>query len=361
MPASLNAKSRDDGTPPDRKRRVGEPLRFTRLDPLPQDQGWLTELSVVIPSYRSAGTIGRTIDSAIAEGVAPENIIVVEDGVFDDTAGVVRACQGVRLISLATNRGAPAARNVGLDAVATRYVMFLDADDYVENGLLRGLVHTLEQERSDIAIGPWRYDGEGRRRGVARVPEKLTNDEWICRWVQPVFFPPCCVVWRTDSVRRIGGWDQQLRTNDDGEVMIRAFLQGLAVSVSSSGNGVYWQHPSPYRVSIAKIDDLLHATEVVFRQLETWARSDARESNRTALGRYCCLTAWNAFASGRNEIGMQWRSRAKAYGFHAKGYSRTTTLLAALLGIRLSSKIKDRFLRPGAFYKAISQRWGVAR
>jgi glycosyltransferase involved in cell wall biosynthesis len=323
------------------------------------------DLSVVIPSYRSARTIDRTIESAIAEGVAPENVIVVEDGVFDDTASVVRARKGVRLISLETNRGAPAARNVGLDAVTTRYVMFLDADDYVENGLLRGLVQALEQERSDIAIGPWRYDGEGRRRGMARVPEKLTNDEWICRWVRPVFFPPCCVVWKTDSVRRIGGWDQQLRTNDDGEVMIRAFLNGLNVSVSSCGNGVYWQHPSPYRVSIAKIDDLLHATEVVFRQLEAWARADARggarESNRNALGRYCCLTAWNAFASGRDEVGMRWRSRAKAYGFHARGYSRTTSVLAALLGIRLSSKIKDRFLRPGAFYKAISQRWGVAR
>jgi glycosyltransferase involved in cell wall biosynthesis len=322
------------------------------------------DLSVVIPAYRSARTIRRAIDSAVVEGVAPENILVVEDGVFDDTASVVRACPGVRLISLAENRGAPAARNVGLDAGATGYVMFLDADDYVENGLLRGLVHTLEQERSDIAIGPWRYDGEGRRRGVARVPEKLSNDEWICRWVRPVFFPPCCVVWRTDSVRRIGGWDQQLRTNDDGEIMIRAFLQGLAVSVSSRGNGVYWQHPSPYRVSIAKIDDLLHATEVVFRQLESWARNDgdgAPASNRTALGRYCCLTAWNAFASGRDEVGMRWQSRARAYGFHARGYSRMTSLLAALLGIRLSSKLKDRFLRPGAFYRAISQRWGVAR
>lgn len=58
------------------------------------------ELSVVIPSYRSDRLIKRAIDSAIAEGVAPENIIVIEDGVFDETGSVVASREGVRLITL---------------------------------------------------------------------------------------------------------------------------------------------------------------------------------------------------------------------------------------------------------------------
>lgn len=323
------------------------------------------ELSIVIPSYRSERTIGRTLDSALAEGVAPGNIIVVEDGVFDDTARVVRDRPGVRLVTRASNGGAAAARNLGLAQVRTRYVMFLDADDYVENGLLQGLVAALERERSDLAIGPWRYDGEGRPRGVARMPQRLTNDEWIRRWVRPVFFPTCSVAWDTRSVRRIGGWNEHLKTNDDGELMIRAFLRGLTVAISHVGNSVYWQHPSPYRVSIARIDDLLHATEVVYRQLQEWAgagaRNGASQRNRDALGRYCCVMAWSAFAHGRNEVGAQWRARARSYGFRARGYSRATSLLAAFLGVRLSSRFKDRVLRPGAFYKALSQRWGVAR
>lgn len=318
------------------------------------------ELSVVIPSYRSEKTIRRTIDSAIAEGVAPENIIVVEDGVFDGTASVVAGCKGVRLLTLETNSGAPHARNAGLEKVTTKFVMFLDADDYVENGLLQGLVQALERENSDIAIGPWRYDGEGRRKGIERVPEKLSNDEWIRNWIWPIFFPPCSVAWKADSVRRIGAWDERLRTNDDGEIMIRAFLKGLTVSVTTIGNGIYWQHLSPYRVSVSKVDDLMHATEIIFEQLETWANSNNKnslpESYRNALGRYCCVTAWNAFAHGRNEVGVQWRSRAKALGFHGKGYSYVTSFLAAFLGIRISSKIKSHIVYPGSFYQAISHR-----
>lgn len=313
------------------------------------------ELSVVIPSYRSGQLVKRAIDSVIAEGVAPENIVVVEDGVFDDTARVVGACQGVRLVTLERNRGAPHARNVGLDNISTRYVMFLDADDYVEGGLLKGLVQALEQEEADVAMGPWRYHGEGRQPGMLRTPGKLSNAEWIFSWTRLAFFPPCCVAWRADSIRRIGRWDERLRKNQDGELMIRAFLRGLKVAVSDVGTGIYWQHASPHRVTNAKVDDLLHATDIIFRQLETWAGSHAEkdfpQSNRNALGRYCCVTAWHAFAHGRKASGMQWMAKARAYGFHNKGYNNKTSLLATFLGVSLSSRARARFESSGLFYK----------
>lgn len=317
------------------------------------------ELSVVIPSYRSDKLITRAIDSVIAEGVRPENIIVVEDGVFDDTASVVASRKGVRLITFEKNRGAPYARNAGLEAVTTKYVMFLDADDYVENGLLRGLVQALEQENSDLAIGPWLYAGDGLRRGMARIPEKLGNAEWIYAWTRLRFFPPCSVAWNVNSVRRIGGWDGRLRNNQDGELMIRAFLKDLAVSISSSGNGVYWQHASPHRVTNAKIDHLLHATEIIFEQLETWAQSHTekgfRESYRNAMGRYCCVTAWQAFAYDRKESGMQWMARARTYGYRSKGYNYRSSFLATFLGASMSSKIRLRIERSRAPYKKVSE------
>jgi glycosyltransferase involved in cell wall biosynthesis len=304
------------------------------------------ELSVVIPCYRSARLVKRAIDSALAEGVSPGNIMVVEDGVFDDTVSVVSACQGVRLTSLDRNQGAPYARNLGLEHITTKYVMFLDADDYVENGLLRGLVDALEHEGTDVAIGPWRYDGEGLRRDQTRLPTKLSNAEWIIAWTRLRFFPPCSVVWNADSIRRLGGWDERLKKNQDGELMIRAFLKGAKVSISSCGNGVYWQHASPHRVTSAKVDDLLHATGLIFEQLEKWVSTQAEIDfpihYRNELGRYCCVTAWHAFAYDRIESGRYWMAKARAYGFDARGYNYKTRFLAGCLGMRLSSKVRVR-------------------
>jgi glycosyltransferase involved in cell wall biosynthesis len=312
------------------------------------------ELSVVIPAYRSAELIGRTIASVLAEGVAPGNVIVVEDGVFDRTAEVVRSHAGVRLISLQQNRGAPHARNTGLRQVSTRYVMFLDADDYVENGLLRGLVQALDEGAADVAMGPWRYDGEGFEDAPLRVPQPQDTAGWIAAWTQMRFFPPCCVAWNADSLRRIGGWDEQLKKNQDGELMIRAFLSGLKVAVSGEGNGVYWQHGSPHRVTNARIDDFLHATGVIYSQLQAWADSQAGNlsgRDRQMLGRYCCVTAWHAFAHDRNRHGIEWLERARACGFRSKGYNGKTAALANLLGIRLSSKIRFGLERAGISHK----------
>ena len=311
------------------------------------------ELSVVIPAYRSAELIGRTIASVLAEGIAPDDIVVVEDGVFDRTADVVQR-YGARLVSLPQNRGAPYARNTGLRQVSTRYVMFLDADDYVENGLLRGLVQALDEGAADVAMGPWRYDGDGFERAPLRVPQPLGTTEWIAAWTQMRFFPPCCVAWNADSLRRIGGWDEQLKKNQDGELMVRAFLAGLKVAVSREGNGVYWQHGSPHRVTNARIDDFLHATSVIYGQLQTWADQQAgnlSERDREMLGRYCCVTAWHAFAHDRNRSGIEWLERARACGFHSKGYNGKTAALATLLGIRLSSKIRFGLERAGITHK----------
>jgi glycosyltransferase involved in cell wall biosynthesis len=313
-------------------------------------------LSVVIPAYRSEHWVSRAIRSVLAEGVPESNVIVVEDGVFDDTASVVRET-GARLVTLQQNSGAPHARNLGLAQVTSDYVMFLDADDYVENGLLAGLVEALAREHADVAIGPWRYHGEGRDRGVLRQPPRMDNGERIFHWIIHAFFPPCCIAWRTDAVRAIGGWDERLRKDQDGELMIRALTSGLKVAVSEQGNGVYWQHDSPHRVTRAQTRDVMYAADIVFEQIERWARAraerDGHHSYRLALGRVCCKNAWVAFAGGEPEIGARWSDRARSFGLQSKGYNARSSLLATFLGIRMSSRLKAR---TSAMYRRVAQR-----
>jgi glycosyltransferase involved in cell wall biosynthesis len=313
-------------------------------------------LSVVVPAYRAEHWVARTIRSVLAEGVPGRNIIVVEDGVFDATSQVVRET-GARLISLQQNGGAPRARNLGLAQVDTPYVMFLDADDYVENGLLGGLVEALERDGADVAIGPWVYHGEGRERGVLRQPLQMDNGERIFHWIIQAFFPPCCIAWRTEAVRAIGGWDERLRKDQDGELMIRALIGDLKVAVSTQGNGVYWQHDSPHRVTRAQIRDVMHAADIVFEQLERWVRKQADHDGNNPyalpLGRVCCKNAWVAFANGENGLGARWSDRARSFGLDSKGYNARSALLARFLGIRISSRIKAR---TGAMYRRVAQR-----
>ena len=93
----------------------------------------------------------------------------------------------------------------------------------------------------------------------------------MLNWVNGRFFPPCCVAWKADSVRAIGGWDERLKKDQDGELMVRALTRGLTVAVSGAGNGVYWQHASEGRLTrAAQIEHITASADIVYEQIVEW-------------------------------------------------------------------------------------------
>jgi glycosyltransferase involved in cell wall biosynthesis len=88
------------------------------------------EVSVVIPAYNAARTIGKTVDTVLAQTFPDFELIVVDDGSKDDTADIVEAVGDSRVTCVRTqNGGVSVARNRGLERASGRYVAFLDADD----------------------------------------------------------------------------------------------------------------------------------------------------------------------------------------------------------------------------------------
>ena len=66
------------------------------------------------------------------------DVIVVEDGVFDQTADRIRSLPfSINHVAFEKNQGAQRARNHGLGLVRTETVMFLDSDDYIDEQLLQ--------------------------------------------------------------------------------------------------------------------------------------------------------------------------------------------------------------------------------
>ncbi len=86
-------------------------------------------VSVVIPAFNAAAFIGEAIESALTQTRAPDEIIVVDDGSTDGTAGVV-ASFGARVSYVRQeNARQAAARNRGVRRSAGEFLAFLDADD----------------------------------------------------------------------------------------------------------------------------------------------------------------------------------------------------------------------------------------
>ncbi|MFU6373811.1 glycosyltransferase family 2 protein [Metapseudomonas otitidis] len=94
----------------------------------------IADVSVIIPYFNALATIGRSIESVIAQTVAVRELVIVDDASGDPEA-LARLVDGYRgslnilLISLEINRGPSNARNVGVVNASSSYIAFLDADD----------------------------------------------------------------------------------------------------------------------------------------------------------------------------------------------------------------------------------------
>lgn len=89
------------------------------------------DVSVVMPTYNSAGYVRAAVQSCLAQTLDCWELIVVDDGSSDDTVSIVETMQDPRILVVAQgeNRGPGAARNVGLAHCRGRWVTFLDSDD----------------------------------------------------------------------------------------------------------------------------------------------------------------------------------------------------------------------------------------
>ncbi|MGP0099441.1 MAG: glycosyltransferase family 2 protein [Terriglobales bacterium] len=92
------------------------------------------DVSVVIPTYNSSGTLGRALDSIYRQSLLPREVIVVDDGSQDaEKSRIIAASSSpvlpVRFLHEEENQGPSAARNIGMAIAEGRYVAFLDSDD----------------------------------------------------------------------------------------------------------------------------------------------------------------------------------------------------------------------------------------
>lgn len=91
-------------------------------------------VSVIIPTYNSALTILRCLDSVYAQTCVPSQVIIVDDASTDNTVNLVRSYilnspLNISLYINHTNQGPAFSRNFGWDSSNQLYIAFLDSDD----------------------------------------------------------------------------------------------------------------------------------------------------------------------------------------------------------------------------------------
>ncbi|MBS5462016.1 MAG: glycosyltransferase family 2 protein [Collinsella sp.] len=122
-----------------------------------------TLISVIIPAYQAERTIERAVSSALSIPYDAIEVIVVDDGSTDGTAGILDAVAAgdhrVRLVRQ-ENRGRSVARNKGFSISRGEWVMFLDSDDFLLPEAFDSMLERAENSTSSLVVfGMKRSDG----------------------------------------------------------------------------------------------------------------------------------------------------------------------------------------------------------
>ncbi|WP_417525613.1 glycosyltransferase [Marinovum sp.] len=190
----------------------GEAPAFDRLIPArpPRPTGLAGPLvSVVMPAFNAAATIGTALASLSGQSWQALEILVVDNGATDATAAVVRrhaaADPRIRLLDGSAAPGAYAARNIGVAAARGAFITVLDADDWAHPARIARQIRTLRRNPAAAAtISDW-----------VRVTPDLRFTRW---WQDRGHIHPdlSSLMIRAELRARLGYWDRA-RAGADSE------------------------------------------------------------------------------------------------------------------------------------------------
>lgn len=123
------------------------------------------KISIIVPVRNTANYVGRCIDSLISQTYGNIEILLIDDGSWDESADILKQYEEkhpqIRFFRQ-EHRGAGAARNLGLKNAAGEYIMCCDSDDYYEPSMCGKMLNTLLEQGVDMVMCNMRmYEEDG--------------------------------------------------------------------------------------------------------------------------------------------------------------------------------------------------------
>lgn len=184
------------------------------------------EVSVVIPHYNSSDLLLKALKSIDQQTYLPKEVIVVDDC---STPIHTAALLGIENLTFQfvliflfqkVNKGAPAARNIGIRYAKYDYIALLDADDCWVNNKLEQQISAIGD--CDLLYGRYRsFESEVRHIALPELPSLINYFDILKKNLSPV----------TLLMKREAfiPFDERLRRCDDFKMSLEALYKGRTI------------------------------------------------------------------------------------------------------------------------------------
>ncbi|HFU3844978.1 glycosyltransferase family 2 protein [Streptococcus suis] len=116
----------------------------------------MEKVSVIVPVYNGEKHLRQCVESIMTQDYQNLEILLINDGSTDGTALLCEQLRyqdsRVRVVHKVKNEGLGAARNTSLEVATGDYIVFVDADDWIDPNHVSDLYELLTRTGSDVAI-----------------------------------------------------------------------------------------------------------------------------------------------------------------------------------------------------------------
>jgi glycosyltransferase involved in cell wall biosynthesis len=249
-------------------------------------------VSVVVPAYNAGPFIRQCVKSILQQSHPPAEILVVDDGSTDQTAGIVSKFADPVHLLRQDNRGVSSARNRGLWEATGSLVAFCDADDVWLPRKLQMQAEALaaHPDASAAFSGATKVDADLQPVGVIPCPalDEVTFGDLLRHErgrVPPQI--PSTLLARKELLDRAGEWDPQLSDAADWDMALRLRRLGPFVGPRDS---LIWYRVHPGGMS-SKARLRASDAKRLFQKLVTSAVPEDLAEIRAAWGRNAVVMA----------------------------------------------------------------------
>ena len=259
-------------------------------------------ISIVIPVFNVQDYITETLESVVTQTFGDWEAVVVDDASQDSSLLKAQECARrdprIKVIRNSRSKGVSGARNTGIDHAQGQWIAFLDADDLFDRRALEYRMSAAQQfPTCQFLSGDFVRFSDGG--SPESTPQSLANSTWrstlhgggppidspralknpIEYFLEQVLTWTGCVTVKAELLKRLGGFNESLRTTEDDHLWLRvaasvdvmvfeprslALYRQRANSLTSSGKALHHDAVTAYKLLLE--DQLFSAHQAKLRK-----------------------------------------------------------------------------------------------
>ena len=114
-----------------------------------------TKISIIMPVYNVEEYVSKAIESVLGQTLREFEFLIVDDGSTDNSGTICDeyALKDKRIkVVHKENGGAPTARNVAIEMAKSKYLYFIDSDDWIEKDYLEKMYKLMIKNDADLVV-----------------------------------------------------------------------------------------------------------------------------------------------------------------------------------------------------------------